>query len=196
VLLALLPLLDEGHLTDARGRKVSFRNTVIVLTSNLGVATANENKPRLGFGASAPSDNRDDQERDQALQRARAAMPPELWNRIDEPLWFRALDRKAVASIAQSFVDRLGVIVEKEHGIEVIATQRAIDRLVILGHDATLGARPMKRAVGRLIEAPLAKLILGGEAIRGTQLIVDERDEEIVLRVAESVDSELFVAAE
>lgn len=195
VLLALLPLLDEGHLTDARGRRVSFRNTVIVLTSNLGVASASE-RPRLGFGTSTTPESREDHEREQALQRARAAMPPELWNRIDEPLWFRPLDREAVTLIARSFVERLARIVLKEHGIDLTATPAALDRLVTAGHDATLGARPMKRAVGRMIEAPLARMILAGEATRGGGLVIDESDEQIVLRASQTSASPEFVAAE
>jgi len=183
VLLALLPLLDEGRMTDARGRTVNFQNAVIVMTSNLGVAAAPE-RARLGFGAQAQTaGNRDDQERDQALQRARAAVPPELWNRIDEPLWFRSLDHDAVASIARSFVERVAGIVRAEHGVELTAAADAIECLVRLGHDATLGARPMKRAVGRLIEAPLAKAILAGEAPRGSRAEIEAEADGLALRI-------------
>ena len=182
VLLALLPLLDEGRLTDARGRTVSFRNTVIVLTSNLGVASAPD-RPRLGFGGDAePAASRQDQEREQALQRARAAIPPELWNRIDEPLWFQALGKEVVAAIAQSFVDRLAKIVQREHGLELHADQTAIEYLVRVGHDASLGARPMKRAVGRVIEGPLAKAILAGEVVRGGRVTVEAAEDSLNLR--------------
>lgn len=182
VLLALLPLLDEGRLTDARGRTVSFRNTVIVLTSNLGVASAPD-KPRLGFGGDEePTRCRQEQEREQALQRARAAMPPELWNRIDEPLWFQALGQDAVAAIAQSFVDRLAKIVQREHGIELTADRSAIEYLVRVGHDASLGARPMKRAVGRVIEGPLAKAILGGDVARAGRVTVEATEDSLNLR--------------
>ncbi|HBQ20273.1 MAG TPA: ATP-dependent Clp protease ATP-binding subunit, partial [Myxococcales bacterium] len=82
VLLALLPLLDEGRLTDGRGRTVDFTNTVIVMTSNLGASAAAGPARRVGFGA-APVETRHG-ERDRALMSARRALPPELWNRIDE----------------------------------------------------------------------------------------------------------------
>jgi ATP-dependent Clp protease ATP-binding subunit ClpC len=198
VLLALLPLLDEGRMTDGRGRTVSFRNAVIVMTSNLGVAGAPE-KARLGFGAEAETDtrtNRDEQERAQALQRARVAVPPELWNRIDEPLWFRSLDHTAVASIARSFIERLATIVRKEHGVELIAMPDAIERLVTVGHDVTLGARPMKRAVGRLIEAPIARAILAGEAPRGSRVTIALDADELTLRVEPGLFDLAIAAAE
>ncbi len=196
VLLALLPLLDEGRLTDSRGRTVSFVNTVIVLTSNLGVASAPD-KPRLGFGADAAlSHSREDRAREQALQRARAAMPPELWNRIDEPLWFGPLAPDAVAAIAQSMIDRVAQIAHKEHGLTLRATASAIDTLVRVGHDASLGARPMKRAVGRLIEAPLATLILSGKAARGARVQVEGEGDTLRLDVVSNADCVIAAAAE
>ncbi len=163
VLLALLPLLDEGRLSDARGRTVDFTNTVIAMTSNLG-AHRKETRPRIGFGAEQRADDHRAELREQALDCARAALPPELWNRIDEPLYFFPLGEKEVAAIARRFVDRTAGVVREQHGIELVVHPSAIDTLVNAGgYDPFLGARPMQRTVGRLVEAPLASSILSGE---------------------------------
>ena len=163
VLLALLPLLDEGRLTDARGRTVNFSNCVVVMTSNLGGAVT-PGGGKLGFGARSDSaDAADGQERS-ALAAARAALPIELWNRIDEPLYFRTLDRATITSIARRMVIDIAALVRERYGVTLRVEDSAIDTLVAAGGvDAALGARPMKRTVSRLLEAPLAARLLEGQ---------------------------------
>lgn len=181
VLLALLPLLDEGRLTDARGRTVDFTNTVIAMTSNLG-GHRKETRPRIGFGAEDTEDKRRTGLRAEALEAARAALPPELWNRIDEPLYFFPLGEKEVAAIAGRFIDRAAAVVREQHGIELEVHPSAIDALIAAGgFDPFLGARPMQRTVGRLVEAPLASSILSGELVPGATVQLRGKGTEVLI---------------
>jgi ATP-dependent Clp protease ATP-binding subunit ClpC len=188
VLLALLPLLDEGRLTDGRGRCVDFRNTVVVMTSNLGAVPA-ESRARVGFGAEAESE----QLRSsclRALAAARAALPPELWNRIDEPLYFQALDRDAVLRIAAGMVADVVALMQRQHGVTIEVDAGTFETLIAAGgHDPALGARPMRRTVGRVLEARLARAILSGEFCRGDVVVVRGRGHEITLELRQAVDA-------
>jgi ATP-dependent Clp protease ATP-binding subunit ClpC len=188
VLLALLPLLDEGRLTDGRGRCVDFRNTVVVMTSNLGAVTP-EIRARVGFGADAESE----QQRStnlRALAAARAALPPELWNRIDEPLYFQALDRDAVLRIAAGMVEGVVTLMQRQHGVAIEVDASTFDTLIAAGgHDPALGARPMRRTVGRLLEARLARAILSGEFCRGDVVVARGIGHEITLELRQAADA-------
>jgi ATP-dependent Clp protease ATP-binding subunit ClpC len=182
VLLALLPLLDEGRLTDGRGRTVDFTNTVIVMTSNLGVEVAAE-RGRVGFGASQILDGDGaDARMQRTLAAARQALPPELWNRIDEPLYFPALDRATVRTIAMRMCAGVAALMRAQHGIEVEIVPSAIDALIAAGgYDPALGARPMRRTIGRLLEARLARALLSAEFTRGDAVVVRGMNDQIVL---------------
>jgi ATP-dependent Clp protease ATP-binding subunit ClpC len=161
VLLALLPLLDEGRMTDGRGRTVDFTNTVIVMTSNLGAECATA-RNRIGFDTdtSGPTDAA----RDRAIAAVRASLPPELFNRIDEALYFAPLGREDVAEIARRMLAKLVQVALDKHGIHVEFEPSSIDALIAAGgFDPTLGARPMRRTIGRLVEAPLARAVLSRE---------------------------------
>jgi ATP-dependent Clp protease ATP-binding subunit ClpC len=181
VLLALLPLLDEGRLTDARGRTVDFTNAVIAMTSNLG-AHRKETRPRIGFDAGDREDTRRNGLRAEALESARGALPPELWNRIDEPLYFFPLGKKEVAAIAHRYIDRAAAVVRDQHGIDLDVDPSVIDALVAAGgFDPFLGARPMQRTVSRLIEAPLASAILGGDLAPGDTVRVSGKGTRVLI---------------
>ncbi|MET0391313.1 MAG: AAA family ATPase, partial [Polyangiales bacterium] len=169
----LLPLLDEGRLTDGRGRTVDFTNTVIVMTSNLGVETT-EPRGRIGFGDSPRGAGSDHASK--VLARVRAALPPELWNRIDEPLCFLPLGEQELTQIARRMLSGVAELARSKHGVVVEVEDSAIALLLRSGgFDPQLGARPMRRTVGRLIEAPLARALLAGEFSRGDVVIVSER---------------------
>ena len=168
VLLALLPLLDEGRLTDGRGRTVDFTNTVIVMTSNLGVETSN--KGRIGFGDArlTASDYAP-----QVLARVRAALPPELWNRIDEPLCFLPLVESELSEIARRMLRAVGELAHAKHGVKLEVHESALGLLLRSGgFDSALGARPMRRTVSRLVEAPLAQALLAGQFKAGDTINV------------------------
>ncbi|HEX7477526.1 MAG TPA: ATP-dependent Clp protease ATP-binding subunit [Polyangiales bacterium] len=170
VLLSLLPLLDEGRLTDGHGRTVDFTNTVIVMTSNLG-AESSAARARIGFGDSQPSSDRGVQAR--ALATARVALPPELWNRIDEPLYFEPLCEADVAEIARRMLRQVAQVTLDKHGVTLEVEASAIEALVAAGgFDRALGARPMRRTVSRLVEALLARALLAHELAPGEQVVL------------------------
>jgi ATP-dependent Clp protease ATP-binding subunit ClpC len=175
VLLALLPLLDEGRLTDGRGRTVDFTNTVIVMTSNLGArATTRE---AIGFGSESRV------QASSAVTAVRRALPPELYNRIDEVVVFPALSRADVARIAQRMLAQVVNTLRREHGVEIDIEDSVVDALVEAGgYDPELGARPMRRTVSREVEAPLARLLLQGEAGRGDRLLLAAEDGRVTIR--------------
>jgi ATP-dependent Clp protease ATP-binding subunit ClpC len=181
VLMALLPLLDEGRLTDGRGRTVDFTNTVVVMTSNLGAEAAAVPRP-IGFGAEGREHTVSGAER--AIAAARKALPPEFFNRIDEPLYFEPLGESTVREIARRMLADLGELVRREHGIALEVETSVIDLLIEAGgFDPELGARPMRRVVGRLVEAPLAARVLAGEIQHGDRVWARARDGELCFDV-------------
>lgn len=187
VLQALLGLLDEGRMTDGRGRTADFRNTLIVMTSNLGAEAFQSTMTRRGVGfASARSPGDVGVDASQAvLDAARASLPPELWNRIDEPLVFGALSRAEVAEVARRLLhDRAGRL-EREQGVALTVDASVVDLLLDGGgYDVLLGARPMRRAVARLVEAPLAEAVLRGRLPRGAKATVRSVDGALRIEVA------------
>ena len=174
VLMLLLQVLEEGKLTDGRGRQVDFSNTVVVLTSNLGAeAATRKTSGAMGFGAGDREAPRDEQ----ALQAARGALPPELWNRLDERLFFPALGREEVARIAALLLAESSSRLHGERKIQFTAEDEVVELLLDRGGwDPALGARPMRGAIQRLVEAPLAEKILAGELAPGdaVRLVVED----------------------
>ncbi len=178
VLEALLGLLDEGRLTDGRGRTVDFRNTVVVMTSNLGAGLYADARGgrRIGFDPGAAGAHEPDRS-EAVLAAARAAMPPELWNRIDEPLVFAPLDRPEVAEVARRLLADSGARLHAEQRIALRVDGSVVDFLIAQGgYDPSLGARPMRRAIARWVEAPLAEAVLRGELRRGDAITLVARD--------------------
>jgi len=170
VLLALLPLFDEGRLTDGRGRTVDFTNTVIVLTSNLGVAQVSRARS-IGFGSDTARAADDLAQR--TLDNVRAALPPEVYNRLDEVIYFPRLSREAVGQIAHRMLAGVRAALQREQGIELHIDESAVDALIAAGgYDPELGARPLRRTVGRELESPLASAVLRGEFERGARVRV------------------------
>lgn len=162
VLETFLPLLDEGRLTDGRGRTVDFTNTVILLTSNLGAReAANTGTRRLGFGNDGASHNQEET----VIEAAKRALAPEFYNRMDEVLVYKPLDRALVTEIARRLLQKLVDTVMQARNIELRIDPAVIDLLLSNGgFDSQMGARPMKRAIARLVEAPLAECLLSGDA--------------------------------
>jgi ATP-dependent Clp protease ATP-binding subunit ClpC len=181
VLETFLQVFDEGRLTDGRGRTVDFTNTVIVLTSNVGAREllGEASSRAIGFGA----DEKRKRTHDAVLtEAARALLPPELYNRLDEVLAFAPLTRSDVSRIAERLLAQLARDLLSVRGVSITFDAGVIDHLLDHGgFDPELGARPMRRAIGRLIEGPLAELLLNGEAaqtdgvtaaIEGDQLVI------------------------
>ena len=170
VLMLLLQILEDGRLTDGRGRQVDFCNTAVVLTSNLGGFEATRaSSGVVGFGASARSPTREEQ----ALAAARAALPPELWNRLDERIFFPPLGRDEVKRIAAHLLAQSSARLFAERKIRFTADEGVAEHLLDHGgYDPALGARPMRGAVQRLVEAPLAERILAGSLLPGERVHV------------------------
>ena len=186
----LLQVLDDGRLTDSQGRTVDFRNTVIIMTSNLGAKALHKNSTELGFLApkKAESHTNDSKTKDfkegkkSVLDAVKRHFRPEFLNRIDEMIVFQPLteeDLQQIVSILMSDVTKR----LKERELQLEITSEAMQLLVKEGSDFTMGARPLKRAIQRLIEDPVSDLILKGDAIEGKTIKVDVKDNEIVVSV-------------
>lgn len=163
----LLQVLEDGRLTDSHGRTVDFRNTVIVMTSNLGSAQIQE---LVG-----------DREAQRAavMDAVSAHFRPEFINRIDEVVVFEPLGREQIAGITEIQLGRLrSRLAERELSIEL--SPEALDKLIAVGYDPVYGARPLKRAIQRWIENPLAQLILSGKFLPGTPITATVEGEDIV----------------
>ncbi|HEY4013270.1 MAG TPA: ATP-dependent Clp protease ATP-binding subunit [Polyangiaceae bacterium] len=174
VLEAFLQVFDEGRMTDGRGRTVDFTNVVVVMTSNLGadVARATPVRGRIGFGTRGSGEARDYEEA--LCAAARAGLAPEFYNRIDEVLAFAPLGRAEVGEVARRMIRALGEELARTRDVRLDVSAAAVEALLDSGgFDRELGARPMRRAIGRLIEAPIAEMILRGELERGDVALVD-----------------------
>jgi ATP-dependent Clp protease ATP-binding subunit ClpC len=193
VLTTFLGVFDEGRLTDGRGRLVDFTNTVILMTSNLGSEVLSQAaKRRVGFGGGEPAAA--DDVSGKIVQAARAALAPELYNRIDEVLVFSPLGRDDVREIARRLLEGVGTALLAQRGVTLEYGPELIEHLMDAGgFEPTLGARPMKRTIARLLEAPLAERILRGELPRGAVLLVGVEAGELEIDV---LDRERAPAAE
>ncbi|HEX2879811.1 MAG TPA: ATP-dependent Clp protease ATP-binding subunit [Polyangiaceae bacterium] len=182
VLQSFLGVFDEGRLTDGRGRTVDFTNTVIVMTSNLGSGEAQSKaERRVGFGSVGPSRDRGLEQR--IVAAARGALAPELYNRIDETLVFMPLTRDNVTQIARRLLQGLGESLRAQHQVQLVIETGVIDVLLDRGgFEPELGARPLKRAIARLIEAPLAEKLLAGEVSLGGTIRLCAAQGEISIR--------------
>lgn len=186
----LLQVLDDGRLTDSQGRTVDFRNTVIIMTSNLGAKALHKNSPELGFLAAKKSDFNVDENKEIEFKEAKKSVMdavkrhfrPEFLNRIDEMIVFHPLteeDLKEIITILMSDVTkRLG-----ERDLQLEITPEAMKLLVKEGSDFTMGARPLKRAIQRLIEDPVSDLILKGDAKEGKTIKADAKDNDLVVSI-------------
>jgi len=186
VLEALLQLLDEGRMTDGRGRTVDFTNTVVVLTSNLGSDVINERPARrLGFGARQGEDEVSSVQHgrdERILASARAALPPELYNRFDEVIVFSPLTRADTIEIAKIAIARLGEELKQKRGLSLQIDPEVLELLIDQGgFDPTLGGRPIRREISRRIEAPLAELLLRGDAKTGDVVWIAAEDGRVVV---------------
>ena len=181
----LLQVLDDGRLTDNQGRTVDFRNTVIIMTSNLGAKYLKEDTAAMGFLAAKESgDTKKDtaSAKKEVLQAVKAHFRPEFLNRVDEMIVFDALETEQLQQIVrillQSVTTRL-----HEQGMELEVSDEAMAKIVAEGTDVAMGARPLKRAIQRLVEDPISDAILEGRAGEGKTLHVVVEDDDIAITV-------------
>jgi ATP-dependent Clp protease ATP-binding subunit ClpB len=174
----LLQVLDDGRLTDGQGRTVDFRNTILVLTSNLGSAFVSD--PLL-----TP-----DQRRDKVMDVVRSAFKPEFLNRLDDVVVFDALGTEELAQIVDLQVERLAARL-RDRRLTLTVTDAAREWLSLTGFDPVYGARPLRRLVQKAIGDALAKALLAGEIRDGDEVVVDRRDDGDGLTVAPAVRAEV-----
>lgn len=167
----LLQVLDDGRMTDGQGRTVDFKNTVIVMTSNLGSQEiqAMQGEPH-------------DKVKDAVMQEVKQHFRPEFINRIDEIVVFNALDTKAIRAIAKIQIDKLAKRVAAQD-VVLDVTDAALDEIAKVGFDPLYGARPLKRAVQEHIENEVARLLLEGKAAPKDHVVVDSKDDHFVFDV-------------
>jgi len=176
----LLQVLDDGHLTDSKGRKVDFRNTILIMTSNIGATEIREEK-NVGFNVKDITKDHQAMEK-RILEELKKAFRPEFLNRIDETVVFKTLDQEQIHEIvkimSRSILDRM-----KEHEIQVKITPAAYDVIGKVGFDPEYGARPIRRALQKEIEDRLAEALLSGQIQLGDAVTIGASKGKITLTV-------------
>ncbi len=175
----LLQILDDGRLTDAKGRTVDFRNTVIIMTSNVG-ANMIKRDSHLGFKATTTAAESYEEMKSSVMEELKRTFRPEFLNRVDEIIVFHALSKEDIIKIVDLMLNELNKKL-KEHRLTVEVSEGAKEILVKEGFDEKYGARPLKRAILRLIEDNISDSMLKGEIKPGDSLIAVEKDGKIVI---------------
>jgi len=182
----LLQILEDGRLTDAQGHKVDFRNTIMIMTSNLGTKEIHKAAP-LGFHRTGESSLPYEDMKEKVINELKRTFRPELLNRIDDVIVFRELSTDEVKQIADLLLDRVrDQLKEQDIGLEI--TDAAKDILVKEGFDPSLGARPLRRAITRLVENPISESILRGEFSGGHIIMVDVNENRLVFVIREDTE--------
>jgi len=181
----LLQILEEGVLTDSFGRKVSFRNTVIILTSNIGTKFLKKAKG-VGFKSSEESIQDYEKMKDFLQAELKKIAPPEFLNRIDEVIIFRPLEKKQIGQIVEIMLRDLRKRLA-EKSIELELTPEAKEKLVEMGYDPEYGARPLRRVIRKELEEPLSEAILRGDIKEGEKVIVLLEKDKIKFKSEETV---------
>lgn len=179
----LLQILDDGRLSDSKGRVVSFKNTIIIMTSNVGAGKVNEMR-RLGFSGGAESDAdmaEYDRMKDKITEELKSQFKPEFLNRVDEIIIFHKLSREDASKVCDLF---LSVLCErlKKREIELSVTEAAKQLLLDEGYDTVYGARPLRRVIQRRMEDALSEEILANKVLPGQKVMADAKDGKIVFR--------------
>ncbi|MGZ8582530.1 MAG: ATP-dependent Clp protease ATP-binding subunit [Actinomycetota bacterium] len=174
----LLQILEDGHLTDSQGHKVDFKNTIIIMTSNLGTRDIQKG-PGIGFAASGNEEFTYEKMKDRVTEELKKSFRPEFINRIDEVIVFRSLTQEDVKNIVDLMMKRVTEQL-KAKDLEIELTESAKVLLAQQGYDQALGARPLRRTIQRMVEDPLAEKLLYKEFRAGETIIVNAVDGEIV----------------
>ncbi|WP_142830471.1 MULTISPECIES: ATP-dependent Clp protease ATP-binding subunit [Caryophanaceae] len=186
----LLQVLEDGRLTDSKGRRVDFRNTVIIMTSNVGAEELKYNK-YVGFNLDdAKTDYKD--MKGKMLAELKKAFRPEFLNRVDDMIVFHSLEkenlREIVNLMTKQLVDRL-----KEQDIDLELTEAALEKVAKEGYDPEYGARPLRRSLQKHVEDRLSEELLKGTALSGQRIIFDVEDDEFIVRTKETAEAKEVV---
>jgi len=184
----LLQVLEDGRLTDSKGRTVDFRNTILIMTSNVGASTLKRNK-YLGFAVQDESQDYKEM-KDKVMGELKNAFRPEFLNRIDEIIVFHSLEKQHIARIVTLMANQLTNRL-KEQEIDLVLTQKAIEKIAEEGFDPEYGARPLRRAIQKHIEDRLSEELLKGTVKKGQKVTLDVEEKEFVVHTAEPSVSEI-----
>ncbi len=174
----LLQILEDGHVTDAQGRKVSFKNTIIIMTSNAGAQQIISPK-HLGFGTKEDAEADYKKMKEDVLEEVKKIFKPEFINRIDEMLVFHTLSQENIQEIVKIMIAALNKRLEAQMGITLDVSKEAVEYLAKSGFDKDYGARPIRRSIQTKIEDELADRVLSGEIRMGEKVAVGFEDEKI-----------------
>jgi ATP-dependent Clp protease ATP-binding subunit ClpC len=180
----MLQVLDDGHLTDSLGRKIDFRNTIIIMTSNVGARQLKDFGTGVGFGTAAKNAQTDEHSKGIIENALKKAFAPEFLNRIDDVIVFNALEKHDIDKIIDIEMDKLYARV-KEIGYTLQLSEQAKDYIADKGFDKQFGARPLKRAIQKYVEDALAEEIITSKIHDGDQIFMDldEANQELVIQI-------------
>ena len=179
----MLQIFDEGHLTDGSGRKVDFKNTVIILTSNIGSRSVAERSVQVGFNTSSKQSNSQLTPQNEYTRALESTFAPEFLNRIDDIIYFRTLSLEDVEQIIDMELESI-LGRAKKLGLSVEITLEARKLLATMGYESKFGVRALRRTLLDKVEEPLSELIIEQELSPGSNILIDEHNEQILLRVA------------
>jgi len=184
----LLQVMDDGALTDAQGRRVNFKNSVLIMTSNIGSKLITD-RASLGFGRREVGSEESYQDmKNKVMSEVKQVFRPEFLNRLDDIIVFHQLTKEQVYQIADLMIKELGErLAEKEIKVEI--TQAAKDLLIKEGYDPKYGARPLRRTIERLVENPISDKILEGEFAKRDKILIDTEAEKLTFSKLSHVDT-------
>jgi len=181
----LLQILEDGRLTDAQGRSVDFKNTILIMTSNIGARYIQKATP-IGFSTSGQDGESISYKdmKEKVISELKTTFRPEFLNRIDDVIVFHELSKAEIKEIVDLLFARVSTQVAGKE-MEIVLTDKARVLLAKEGFNPTLGARPLRRAIQRLVEDPLSESILSGQFKSGQRIVVDEKQGKIIFKEAE-----------
>ena len=168
----MLQILDDGHITDSKGRRVDFKNTIIIMTSNIGARNIIAPK-KLGFASSEDANKSYEDMKKNVMEEVKRTFKPEFLNRIDETIVFHPLTSEQIREIANIMIKRLIERISKNVGIQITLTDESLDFLGKKGYNEAYGARPLRRTIQTYIEDKLSDEILSGTIKEGDCIQVD-----------------------
>ena len=171
----LLQVLDDGHITDAQGRKIDFKNTILIMTSNAGASRIIEPK-KLGFGSVSTEEQDYQYMKDGVMEEVRRIFKPEFLNRIDETIVFHALTKDDMGAIVDIMMKSLGERTKFQMGISLVLEESGKSFLIDKGYDQKYGARPLRRTIQSEVEDHLAEAILDGSVKKGSTVRIQAAD--------------------
>lgn len=183
----LLQVLDDGHITDAQGRKIDFKNTVLIMTSNAGAENIISPK-RLGFASASDEKENYRFMKERVMEEVKRLFKPEFLNRIDDIIVFHPLNRQHIKEIAEIMISVIGKRTMQQMNLNLVVDDKAKEFLIDKGYDEKYGARPLRRTIQSYIEDRLAEEILDGKVKSGDTVEVTEEDKMLKFSVMETIN--------